>query len=46
MRTCVCRPYAEEYAKDEGKFFTDYGKSHAKLSELGAKWDGEPTPLE
>lgn len=46
VRVCACRPYAEAYAKDEGEFFSAYAKSHAKLSELGVKWDGEPTPLE
>ena len=36
------RPYAEKYAADEKAFFEDYGKAHAKLSELGVEWDPEP----
>ncbi|KAL8248410.1 hypothetical protein R6Q59_005278 [Mikania micrantha] len=31
----VFRPFVELYAKDEDAFFTDYAKSHKKLSELG-----------
>jgi len=41
------RPYAELYASDEGAFFADYAKSHAKLSELGVKWaEGGPVTLD
>ncbi|XP_027357546.1 probable L-ascorbate peroxidase 6, chloroplastic/mitochondrial isoform X2 [Abrus precatorius] len=31
--------YAEKYAEDEGAFFKDYAEAHAKLSNLGAKFD-------
>ncbi|MCO5595514.1 hypothetical protein L7F22_049559 [Adiantum nelumboides] len=31
--------YAEKYAEDQAAFFKDYAESHAKLSELGAKFD-------
>lgn len=31
--------YAEKYAEDLEAFFKDYAESHAKLSELGAKFD-------
>lgn len=31
--------YAEKYAEDQDAFFKDYAESHAKLSELGAKFD-------
>uniref|UniRef100_A0A1D1YTL4 L-ascorbate peroxidase n=1 Tax=Anthurium amnicola TaxID=1678845 RepID=A0A1D1YTL4_9ARAE len=34
--------YAEKYAEDQDAFFKDYAKAHAKLSNLGAKFD----PLE
>uniref|UniRef100_A0A0D9W550 L-ascorbate peroxidase n=1 Tax=Leersia perrieri TaxID=77586 RepID=A0A0D9W550_9ORYZ len=30
--------YAEKYAEDQEAFFKDYAKSHAKLSNLGAKF--------
>ncbi|KAF7087314.1 hypothetical protein CFC21_090515 [Triticum aestivum] len=31
--------YAEKYAEDQGAFFKDYAEAHAKLSNLGAKFD-------
>lgn len=31
--------YAEKYAEDQETFFKDYAESHAKLSNLGAKFD-------
>jgi hypothetical protein len=31
--------YAEKYAEDQEAFFKDYGEAHAKLSDLGAKFD-------
>ncbi|KAI9113226.1 hypothetical protein K1719_015751 [Acacia pycnantha] len=31
--------YAEKYAADEEAFFKDYAEAHAKLSNLGAKFD-------
>ncbi|XLR00212.1 hypothetical protein HN51_054974 [Arachis hypogaea] len=31
--------YAEKYAKDQVAFFNDYAEAHAKLSNLGAKFD-------
>nr|GEY57785.1 probable L-ascorbate peroxidase 6, chloroplastic isoform X2 [Tanacetum cinerariifolium] len=31
--------FAEKYAEDEKAFFTDYAEAHAKLSNLGAKFD-------
>ncbi|KAJ7965541.1 Ascorbate peroxidase [Quillaja saponaria] len=34
--------YAEKYAEDQEAFFKDYAEAHAKLSNLGAKFD----PLE
>jgi L-ascorbate peroxidase len=37
--------FADKYEADEGTFFTDYGISHAKLSELGVNWDGEPVTI-
>jgi hypothetical protein len=39
------RPHAEKYAEDQDAFFKDYVESHLKLSELGAKWEGEPLVL-
>lgn len=30
--------YAEKYAEDQDAFFRDYAEAHAKLSELGAKF--------
>lgn len=33
------KAYAEKYAEDQNAFFKDYAESHAKLSELGAKFD-------
>lgn len=31
--------YAEKYAEDMDAFFKDYAEAHAKLSNLGAKFD-------
>ncbi|KAA8538444.1 hypothetical protein F0562_028010 [Nyssa sinensis] len=31
--------YAEKYAEDQDEFFKDYAEAHAKLSNLGAKFD-------
>ncbi|TVU51180.1 hypothetical protein EJB05_02589 [Eragrostis curvula] len=31
--------YAEKYAEDQDAFFNDYAEAHAKLSNLGAKFD-------
>ena len=31
--------YAEKYAEDQEVFFKDYAEAHAKLSDLGAKFD-------
>lgn len=31
--------YAEKYAADQDAFFKDYAESHAKLSNLGAKFN-------
>lgn len=39
------KAYAEKYAADKDAFFADYAVSHAKLSELGVKWDGEPVSI-
>lgn len=40
------RPYAEQYAADEGVFFKDYVQAHLKLSELGVEWEqGAPVKL-
>lgn len=36
---CILQVYAEKYAEDEEAFFKDYAESHAKLSNLGAKFD-------
>ncbi|CAM8980224.1 unnamed protein product [Rhodiola kirilowii] len=33
------RVYAEKYAEDQEAFFKDYAESHAKLSNLGSKFD-------
>ncbi|GBG67404.1 hypothetical protein CBR_g540 [Chara braunii] len=33
------KAYAEKYAEDQEAFFRDYAESHAKLSELGCKFD-------
>ncbi|KDP32848.1 hypothetical protein JCGZ_12140 [Jatropha curcas] len=33
------RVYAEKYAEDKEAFFKDYAEAHAKLSNLGAKFD-------
>ncbi|PON73199.1 Ascorbate peroxidase [Parasponia andersonii] len=33
------RVYAEKYAEDQEAFFKDYAEAHAKLSNLGAKFD-------
>ena len=31
--------YAEKYVEDQEAFFKDYAEAHAKLSNLGAKFD-------
>jgi len=31
--------YAEKYAVDQEAFFKDYAEAHAKLSNLGAKFE-------
>ena len=31
--------FAEKYAEDQEAFFKDYAEAHAKLSNLGAKFD-------
>ena len=31
--------YAEKYAQDQETFFKDYAEAHAKLSNLGAKFN-------
>lgn len=41
----MCRPFAEKYAADQDAFFADYAVAHAKLSELGVQWDGEPVTI-
>lgn len=41
----ACRTFAEKYAADQEAFFADYGISHAKLSELGVQWEGEPVTI-
>ena len=41
----TCREYANKYAEDPAAFDADYAVSHAKLSELGVKWDGEPVTI-
>ncbi|XP_011624374.1 probable L-ascorbate peroxidase 6, chloroplastic isoform X2 [Amborella trichopoda] len=33
------KEYAEKYASDQDAFFKDYAEAHAKLSNLGAKFD-------
>ncbi|KAJ8450299.1 hypothetical protein Cgig2_004756 [Carnegiea gigantea] len=33
------KEYAEKYAEDQEAFFRDYAEAHAKLSNLGAKFD-------
>ncbi|GAA0147916.1 hypothetical protein LIER_07499 [Lithospermum erythrorhizon] len=33
------KQYAEKYAEDQDVFFNDYAEAHAKLSNLGAKFD-------
>ncbi|KAL0323330.1 UNVERIFIED_CONTAM: L-ascorbate peroxidase S, chloroplastic/mitochondrial [Sesamum angustifolium] len=38
------KEYAEKYAVDQDAFFRDYAEAHAKLSNLGAKFD-PPEPL-
>mmetsp|Transcript_33285 Transcript_33285/g.43895 ORF Transcript_33285/g.43895 Transcript_33285/m.43895 type:complete len:331 (+) Transcript_33285:87-1079(+) len=34
-------PFAQKYKQDEKAFFEDYAAAHAKLSELGSKFDPE-----
>ena len=36
---CILQVYAEKYAEDQDAFFKDYAEAHAKLSNLGAKFD-------
>lgn len=36
---CLLQVYAEKYAEDMDAFFKDYAEAHAKLSNLGAKFD-------
>ncbi|KAL1511352.1 hypothetical protein AB1Y20_006155 [Prymnesium parvum] len=33
------RPHFERYARDQAAFFEDYARAHARLSELGSKFD-------
>jgi len=35
----LLQEYAEKYAEDQEAFFKDYAEAHAKLSNLGAKFD-------
>ena len=35
----VLQVYAEKYLEDQESFFKDYAEAHAKLSNLGAKFD-------
>jgi hypothetical protein len=35
----VMQVYAEKYVEDQEAFFKDYAEAHAKLSNLGAKFD-------
>lgn len=35
----VLQVYAEKYVEDQEAFFKDYAEAHAKLSNLGAKFD-------
>ena len=35
----IIKVYAEKYAEDQEEFFKDYAEAHAKLSDLGAKFD-------
>lgn len=37
--TTKLQVYAEKYAADQDAFFKDYAESHAKLSNLGAKFN-------
>jgi L-ascorbate peroxidase len=39
MMTLCFKIYAEKYAEDQDAFFNDYAEAHAKLSNLGAKFD-------
>lgn len=39
MITLRSKVYAEKYAVDQDAFFNDYAEAHAKLSNLGAKFD-------
>ncbi|KAF0888394.1 hypothetical protein E2562_014212 [Oryza meyeriana var. granulata] len=36
--------YADKYAEDQDAFFKDYAEAHAKLSNLGAKFDPPKNP--
>jgi len=40
----IFRIYAEKYLNNNEAFLADYAASHAKLSELGARW-GETGPI-
>lgn len=35
----VLQVYADKYVEDQEAFFKDYAEAHAKLSNLGAKFD-------
>lgn len=35
----IFKVYAEKYAEDQDAFFKDYAEAHAKLSNLGAKFE-------
>lgn len=35
----ILQVYAEKYAEDQEAFFKDYAEAHAKLSNLGSKFD-------
>lgn len=38
-RVATIQEYSEKYAVDQDAFFKDYAEAHAKLSNLGAKFD-------
>lgn len=40
------KPYVQEYAKSEEKFFSDFAAAFTKLLELGVPFDnpGQPAP--
>ena len=35
----ILQIYAEKYTEDQEAFFKDYAEAHAKVSNLGAKFD-------